>query len=43
MERIIIGKWSEPTAYTVRQLMFIAMLELARLMSGELKQESYSS
>ena len=29
-----IGKWSEPNAYSVRQLMFIAKLELERLMSA---------
>ena len=39
MDRII-GKWSEPNAYSVRLSMFIAKLELARLMSGELLQDS---
>ena len=34
-----IGKWSKPNAYSVRQLMFNAMLELARLMSLDLLQE----
>ena len=37
---ITIGKWSEPNAYSVRQSMFIAMLELARLISGVHLQES---
>ena len=35
-----IGKSSEPNAYSVQQSMFNAKLELARLMSGELLQES---
>ena len=34
-----IGKWSEPNAYSVRQSLFIAKLELARLMSVEHLQE----
>ena len=32
-----IGKWSEPNAYSVRMSMFIAKLELARLMSGKIQ------
>ena len=39
MDRTIV-KWSEPNAYSVLQSMFIAKLGLARLMSGELLQES---
>ena len=35
-----IGKWTKPKAYSVRQSMFIAMLEQAILMSAELLQES---
>ena len=35
-----IGKSSEPNAYSVRLSMFIAKLELARLMAGELLQDS---
>ena len=35
-----IGKRSEPNAYSARQLILINRLELARLMSGELLQES---
>ena len=35
----ITAKWSGPDAYSVCQSMFIAMLELRRLMSGELFQE----
>ena len=39
LERVI-GKLSEPNAYSIRQSMFIAMPELARLMSVEILQES---
>ena len=35
-----IDRWSEPNPYSVRQSMITAMLELARLISGALLQES---
>ena len=37
-----IGNWSKPNAYSVRQLMFNAMLEVAGLMSVELLQEQFT-
>ena len=37
-----IGNWSKPNAYSVSQLMFNAMLEVAGLMSVELLQEQFT-